>query len=356
MATLAASPRRILTAEEKKARDAGYKVDVREFTLVLKKLTKIFDQLVALNTALSQGGKGTYLAFPDPENPQTRIIFNRRHMKSANARFRKAIEGLKNYLRVSKKKTRDPVKPESFSGTFTPVFAGDALRAYFTIAPEIFGPLSPKQAVATQQAGEALMNSLPMATQGYLLRNTCTLLFYIHAHASNLQAEDNAQFARSDEVMMQAFGGDIPAAFFSYRGPDGKPIKLPMTDAVQQGYIPQAENTYQVVTRLYPPGTLNKKNPPQDVGFRPGRFNTYYYQNIAAANYYSKTALLANNALAAAAEALARDDVRQAMLQEHSIVKQVSEEWRDILEPGRKVLRDARKKANDARKKANNAQ
>lgn len=349
MENIAVSPRR-LTAEEKKARDAEYKVEVKEFGKVLKNLTQLFNALVALNSALGQAGKGAYLAFPNPTQPNEFIPFNRKHLRSANAKFTKNILLLKNYLRVSKKKTRDPVKPESFSGTYTPVFAGDALRVFFTAAPERFGPLGPKEAIATQQGGPALMDSLQMASQGYLLRNTSTMLFYIYAHANNLQAPDNAQFARSDEVMIQAFGADIPAAFLSYRGADGKPVKISMNEAVAQGIVQQPLSTYQVIINLYPPGTLNQKG--QDVGFRPERFNTYYYQNIAAANYYSKAALAANPALAEAATALARDDVRQAMLREHNVVKQVSEEWHDILEPGRKQQRDARKKIQDAAKKA----
>ena len=339
MATLAVSPRRTLSAEEKRERDAQYKVEVKEFGKILKNLTQIFNALVALNTALGQAGKGAYLAFPNPNQAGTFIPFNRKHLRSANAKFSKTILLLKNYLRVSKKKQREPVRPESFSGTYTPVYAGDALRSFFTAQPANFGPVGPKNAAATQNPGAALMDSLPMVAQGYLLRNTSTMLFYIYAHANNLQAADNAQFARSDQVMMDAFGGQIPAAFYSYKGADGKTAKVSMAQAVQQGLINGAMNTYDVIRASYPT-------------FDPARFNTYYYQNIAAANYYSKAALAADPALAPAAAALQRDDVRQAMLNEHNVVKAVSAEWHDLLEPGRKAQRDARKKQQDAAKKA----
>ncbi|CAH6421701.1 Hypothetical protein HVR_LOCUS1340 [uncultured virus] len=353
MATLAASPRRALSPEEKKARDAQFKVEVKQFGKILKNLAQVFNALVALNTALGQAGKGAYLAFPNPQQQGTFVPFNRKHLRSANAQFSKAILALKNYLRVSKKKTREAVLPESFSGTYTPVYAGEALRDFFNAAPGNFGPLGPKQAAATQQAGQALMDSLQMVRQGYLLRNTSTMLFYIYAHTNTLQDVNNAQYARSDDVMMHAFGGQIAAAFYSYRGVDGKIAKLSMAQAVAQGIIPNAMNTYQVIAAIYPPGTRNQKG--EDVGFRPDRFNTYYYQNIAAANYYSKAALTADPALADAATALARADVRQAMLNEHNIVKNVSAEWHDLLEPGRKITRDARKKAQDAAKKAQKA-
>lgn len=345
MATLAVSPRRALTTEEKKERDAQYRVEVKEFGKILKNLTQIFNALVALNTALGQAGKGAYLAFPNPNQPGTFIPFNRKHLRSANAKFSKTILLLKNYLRVSKKKTREPVRPESFAGTYTPVYAGDALREFFTRRPDGFGPIGPKAALVAQQqgqeagqAGQPLMGSLAMVQQGYLLRNTSTMLFYIYAHANQLQLADNAQFARSDDVMMGAFGGQIAASFFSYKTADGKTAKVSMAQAVQQGLIGGPMNTYDVIRQSYPT-------------FNPERFNTYYYQNIAAANYYSKAALAADATLAPAAQALAREDVRAAMLQEHNVVKAVSQEWHDILEPGRKVQRDARKKVQDAAKK-----
>jgi hypothetical protein len=348
MATLAASPRRALGAEEKKARDDQYRVEVKQFGEILKGLVQIFNSLVLLNTALGQAGKGAYLAYPNTAQPGTFIPFNRKHLRSANAKFSKQLLLLKNYLRVSKKKTRDPVAPNSFSGTYTPVYAGEALQRFFNAAPGNFGPLGPKAAAASGVAGAALMDSLQMVKQGYLLRNTSTMLFYVYAHANNLQARDNAQYASSDQVMMEAFGGQIPAAFYSYRSGE-KVEKVAMNQAV--GKLIQAPmNTYQVIGALYPPGTRNKKG--EDVGFRADRFNTYYFQNMAAANYYSKTALGADAALAPAAQALARDDVRQAMLNEHEVVKAVSAEWHDLLEPGRKVQRDARKKQQDAAKKA----
>lgn len=339
MDTLAVSPRRNLTADQKRERDAQYRVEVKQFGEILKGLVQIYNALNLLTAALGQAGKGAFLGFPNPGQPGTVIPFNRKHLRSAQAKFSRSLLQLKNYLRVSKKKTRDPVRPESFSGTYTPVYAGDALRQFFTANPGNFGPLHPVEAARTQQAGAALMDSLQMVSQGYLLRNTSTMLFYIYAHANQLQAQDNAQFARSDEVMMQAFGGQIPAAFYAFRGQDGKPAKIPMQQAVAQGAV-QAPgiNTYEVIRLTRP-------------DFDPQRFNTYFYQNIAAANYYSKAALAADQNLAAAAEALQRDDVRQAMLNEHNTVKAVSAEWHELLEPARKANRDARKKQQDAVKK-----
>jgi len=350
--------RRTLTPEEKKQRDEQYQVDIKGFSEILKQLVQIFNSLVLLNSALSlgQAGKGAYLAFPNPNPGQegTFIPFNRKHLRSANAKFAKTLLALKNYLRVSRRKARPAAKPSDFTGTYIPVYASQALLEFFTAAPGNFGPLHPIQATQTGQPGAALMDSLQMVRQGYLLRNTATMLFFIYAHANQLQAEDNAQYSKADQVMMTAFGGQIPAAFYSYMGADGKVVKVPMNQAVSQGLITAPVNTFQAITQLYPPGTRNKKG--EDVGFRTDRFNTYYYQNIAAANYYSRTVLAAFPEFAEVAVALRQNDVLQSMLDEHTLVKAVSDEWHQLLEPGRRAQRDARKKRQDAIKKQLKAQ
>jgi hypothetical protein len=163
--------------------------------------------------------------------------------------------------------------------------------------------------------------------------------------------------------MNQVFGGAIPAAFFSWkidvgkkkikrvRQPDGtvaqvqvddlKTQKMPMDQAVATRRIAAAMNTYDVVRSSFP-------------HFNPADFENYFYQNIASANYYSRDDLLASGdaGLTQIADALAREDVKAQMLQEHMIVVHVKEIWHEILEPGRKEQRDARKKAADAAKKA----
>lgn len=336
---MATTPRRTLTAEERRQRDELYRVDQKGFAEILKGLVQIFNSLTVLNSALGQAGKGAYLVWQHPTQPGQFIQFNRRHLRSANSKFAKALLDLRNYLRVSRKKTREPVRPESFSGTYTPVYAGPALQRFFNAAPGNFGPLNPIEAAKTQVAEAGLMDQLDMAKQGYLLRNTSTMLFYIYAHAQNLQAQDNAQFARADDVMNEAFGADIPAAFYSYRGADGKTIKVPMNEAINSGVIKDPLNTFQVIQQMHP-------------DFNPDRFNTYFFQNIAAANYYSRAALLQDTNLVQAAKALDRADVRQSMLEEHNMVKAVSAQWHELLEPSRKEQRDRRKREKDAEKRA----
>lgn len=356
MATTPRSPR-AKTEAEKAAYNAHYKLDAKGITNFTKEMSARFNALVELGIALGQAGKGSYLAFPNPHQPGTFIPFNRRHHKSACAKFVFALKELKKYFTAAKKKDRAKARPESFTGTYTPVFAADALVAYFNNEGGVgFGYVDPRNA----NSG-LLMDQLPMVKQGYLLRNTVTLLFYIYAHARALQKAENAQFAQSDDLMNQVFGGTIPAAYYSWKVNTGKTKvkkvkaldgtvseitvpaldgrKMPMDDAVAQGAIAAPLNTYDVIRVSYP-------------DFNPAEFNTYFYQNIAAANYYSRTALAANPRFAQVAEALARDDIRQAMLAEHNLIHGVSALWHEILEPDRKITRDNRKRVKDAEKKA----
>jgi len=345
MAARAASPRRTLTAEEKVARDKLYRVKPQEFTAVLKEFVQVFNALVLLNSALGQAGKGAYLVWPHPQRDGELLMFSRKHLRSANAKFARGLLLMKNYLRVSKKRVREHIPADSLSGVYTPVYAGEALTTFFSLAPQNFG--------LKNGGTEPLISatSLTMAQQGYLLRNTTTMLFYIYAHAMDLQEGNNAQYARSDAVMDQAFGGDIPAAFYVYPEPSNKTkknksgkvspvlLKVTMDQAVAMGLIPRSLNTYDMIKVAHP-------------DFTPDRFKTYSYQNIAAANYFSKAALSADPNLAIPAGALGTKEVRAAMLEEHNIVKEVSAEWRNLLEPDRKPKRDARKKEADAKKRA----
>lgn len=343
MASIATSPRNS-TSTSKKERDDDFKVDVKRFGEILKSLVQVFNSLVSLNTALSRAGKGSYLEFPDPAHPGSVVPFTRKDLRRANSQFGKSIMLLKNYLRVSKKKSREPVAPESFSGVFTPVAAAPALQKFFTEGAQGFGFASPKQALANpKNPGSSLMEQLTLVQQGYLLRNTITMLFYIYAHQKQLQDSNNAQYASADDVMVRAFGGNVPAAFYAYRGGDGKIVKLPMDEAQSQGLVKTPVNTFKIISDIFIPGTKDKRGQKGD--FAPKSFNTYFYQNIASLNYYSKTYIPAN-----VATVMGQANIREQMLKEHQLVKQVSSEWNDILEPSRKQQRDTKKKTKSTKR------
>ena len=216
------------------------------------------------------------------------------------------------------------VEPQHFSGTYTPVFAGPALLHFLTADPSRFGSFQ----------GELLMKSLPMASKGYLLRNTCTMLFYIYALINKLLYTNirPGAWCRSDAIMMETFNGDIPASFYSYQV-EGRYTKIPMVQAVADGLVSHHLNTYQILEAYYPPT--------DESGFHSDEFPSYYFLNIAALNYFSNKALGPDRA--DIASSLQSDENRQAMLNEHNIVKAFSNEMHEAIANERKIMRAARR-------------
>ena len=227
-------------------------------------------------------------------------------------------------------RVRQPIQPETLQGVYTPVYFGDALMHFVNAQPENFGPIDPVNALATQQPRTALMDSLPLIRQGYSLRNSITMLFYIYVYVNQLQNPQNAQLTRSDQVMRAAFDGQIPASFYSYRDENGRSTKITMNQAVTQGLISGPMNTYDVIRQTYP-------------DFRSASFNTYYFQNIASLNYYSRANLLADPVLQPAAAFFDDPNIQAAMVREHQTIKDVIARWQEVLEPQRRAAREARR-------------
>lgn len=192
---------------------------------------------------------------------------------------------------------------------------------------------------------QPLTNYLPSVLDGRLLRNTIIMLAYTYLHERDLQDKSDSRLAFPDPVMNAAFGGDIPATFYSYRLPGtGKPDKALMVDAANSqvfGLNGRLLNTFQVLESMYPIGTLTKKG--DDGAFHREKFQTYFFNNIAAANYYSATSRVGQDVAVLLSEL---DDLtlRERMLNEHNIVLSVSNEWNELLEPKRLEAANIKKK------------
>ena len=359
---------RQLSREERAQRDAAYRVDVQGFGDVLNTLIGAYNALAKLNQAVGQLNQGQALAVPvtDAAGQQSAVIFNRRHLRSANAEFGARIRQLKSYFRISMRKTKKLVSPSSFSSVFAPVYASATLRAFFQEGAQGFGPVDPRV-----PNSPALIDSLPNAKNGYLMRNTSTLLFFAYAHNRSLLDPNNGQLARADAVMDAVFGGVLPAAAVPLpRGAKEVTNKkgvtktknvfeaVPMSIAVRQGAITAPVNTYQALGIAYP-------------AFNKDSFKTVFFQNMASYNYYTRNMLVTPgliidpeftaqgpqqpqggldpvNVLAG----LDDDNLRAAMLQEHELATNASLGWKAIHEPAQKAERARRKKESDASKRA----
>lgn len=162
---------------------------------------------------------------------------------------------------------------------------------------------------------------------GYVLRNTITMLFFVYIHVNGLQNEENAQYTRSDEVMVDAFNN--PSYLPIYFVPkDTKNEKRDMNDP----QILEKPTTYEMIATNHPHYVrTDDKGKKHDEGFLPEKFKTFFFQNIAAVNYISKSAVTDEEIRAS----LDNDAVKEDMLTEHNIVKSAGAEWGTIFKEKR---------------------
>lgn len=324
-----------------------YRKTPKEFKEILLGRKQVFHALMKLNAALSSLEKGHVLRFWISETES--YDFTKKHLRTCEARFGKEEVELHNYLKVSKKKNNPRAGPESLKATYTPIFAGPALTNFFTEGGKRFGPVHPLAWKKNGTFGQSLMEALPYASQGYLLRNTCTMLFFIYAHAQELQEPENAQFTHFDAVMSNAFA-KLPAVYYA-----DKNGKMLMQKAIDQKLISKPLTTEEVIRLKRPEFNADrtpiiKTDDPAKQIYRKS-FNNYFFQCLASNNYYSK-ANLAESGASDVLNALQSKQLEDAMIAEHNIVHAVASEWKELLEPVRKLNRDKRKKEKDAINKA----
>lgn len=366
---------RALSPEEKKARDDALIDELGNFSEKLEGMVEHFTNLMRLSKELGEAGPGSQLVWRG--SPYGDLHFNKRHLRSANSVFTRELRDLKKYIKVCGKKKREKVKPESFSGTYSPVYAGPALRAFFGDL-QGFGPITPNHPNYDAASGsylaeidpaepefdpttnllKPLMSYLPRVQEGYFMRNTCTMLFYFHSYAQRLRVNDNNwSIIKSSPMMDYCFGGDIPATIYSRKLADGKTSKTLMYEAVGKevdGVLIEAPlNTYDVIRLSYPMShEIAKKR------FDPTSFHTFYFQNFASPNYLSQTLAKHAEDLAAQPEYaavygdmvgvaanLGNKSYRDDMLQEHTLVKEVSQAWKAALSKTRQLTKVQKKKA-----------
>jgi len=358
---------RNLTKEQKQAEkarvDAQYKVDHRQFNTVLKEFAERAGHLAKLNQQFGQmkemKNKGVSLQVDYQAEDGKRYLaaLTRKELKAANSAFQQEILCLKHYFRMSKKKAREKAQARDMKGTYTPVYAAPALREFLRLGAAGFGPLDP-----SNPSSGNLMDQLPYAQNGYMLRNSTTMLFFIYAHQNNLQyppgvlpdgTKVDASWTQSDQVMSQAFDGNIPPAF--YRTVREK-VKYPYEEARAAG-LQVGRNTYDDIRAANPQNIPKARSPDgkEKYRFDPAAFKTFFFQNIAAANYFSRKNLedaVSRGGNADLQQALANIDdatYRQQMLNEHQIIKGTSDVWAALLEPARKQSREERKRTAKAR-------
>jgi len=336
----------VLATTEDQKRTKYYKT-TKEMVEHHKKLADLAQSVITLATHVGSLDKGQILRFYVGDEYYE---FGKKDIRAATAKLLREIKDLSTYWKVSKKKPKVKSGPETLKGTYTPIYAGPVLRAFFENSNG-FGPLDPAQWKATGVMGVKLMDSLPYAKQGFMLRNTLTMLFFLYARTMDLQEAENAQFSHFDEVMRKVFT-EMSASFYTANGV----AKIPMEEAVKKGLVTVPMTTQDVI-RLKRPTFNDEKTPiikdaPEGKQVYRKAFQNYFFQLLASNNYYSKANLKEEAEYAPVLEALNKTEVTDQMIAEHNIVREVAMKWNEYLAPSRKINRDKKKKENDARKKA----
>ena len=154
-----------------------------------------------------------------------------------------------------------------------------------------------------------LMDLFPMAKQGYATRNLITVLFFMYARFNSLLIGDTY---KPDRLIMECFGGNIPALFFVYKE-QGKLKKVLMDEAINTGLINGPMNTFEVLELTYP-------------DFDRSQFVGHFVQNIGMCNYISLREIPGS-------EAFSNDpQFIETLNEEHYIMKNI----RDILTDARR--------------------
>ena len=140
---------------------------------------------------------------------ETRIL-TRQELTAMQNDFHKRLGALnKSYLEGSKN-SRAPILPASFKASYTPSRVGPVFTTFLSADGKKlpnFGEIPNDEGTGFLK-GTNLLDSLPRAREGYLLKNSLTLLMYIYSTVNDLKSKQKSEGQKNipDERMNKVFG------------------------------------------------------------------------------------------------------------------------------------------------------
>jgi len=356
-------------AADRAAYDKAYRITPKDFSLLLRDVVDTVNAINHLAAKLGSLKSGAYLVF---KTEAGEFKLSRRMLSSSVSAFGKFVMSLKNFFRVSMKKPKQPRSAGSYAGIFAPVYLGSAMTSFLNNGAAGFGP-----AAGTPGRAGSLMAQLPLAKQGFVLRNSITLLMFIYAHQQNLLTVDNGSIAQADAVMDAAFGG-VPCDFVTVPDKSQKVYarnkktgemqevmkKTLVRDLARPGQFTYADRQ-QYKVKKYPRaeaerlfrfpsgGSCYDSVRVQYEEFTSQIFLTYMWLAIASASTYSGSDLKSTRGMEGVMADL--EAKKAGMLQEHNLIKAARDAWR-ATQPARPKKASAKKatltKAEKAAQKA----
>lgn len=244
------------------------------------------------------------------KNGETRV-YTRAELAEADKEFDRKIPHLKKLYVEGSKNKKTTMLPTSFKSPYAPVKVGTVFTTF--LGPDAQKKLPNFGLVPSGNhedgfnsfiAKSNLLDKLPRAKEGYMLKNSLTLLMYIYFKVNSLKSTKKSEGHLNipDERMNNAFGL-IPALYYQ----EANQPKILMTKSGKK------LETYAVVAGK---NTL----------FNPERIENFYFKAIQSLNIYEEKDLAPKDS-----EKLLDDKLRQELLEEYYLIEAAN----DLLKPSK---------------------
>lgn len=208
-------------------------------------------------------------------------------------------------FRKARKRKRQ-ADPASFSGAYTPVVVSKVLIEFLKRVG--LGRVDPKDPTS-----ELLINHLTCAQQGYGLRNSFQLIWFLAIYYNEMQNPEDKTTLKPNKAMAEIFGSpDYPSRYINVMSDDGKFSTTKNTEGL---------STFEVME--YRSRELEKK----EKGFDRECFKIYCFPAILSLNIYKSGDLVED-----IRETLKSEPLRQQLLKEYQILQKAKENWKTYIQ------------------------
>lgn len=207
-------------------------------------------------------------------------------------------------FRKARKRKRQ-ADPASFSGAYTPVVVSKALIEF--VKKVGLGRVDPKDPTSA-----LLVDQLTCAQQGYGLRNSFQLIWFLAIYHNEMQNPEDKTTLKPNGAMAEVFGSrDCPSRYINVMSDDGKFSTVKNTEGL---------STFEAIE--YRSRELEKK----EKAFDRECFKIYSFPVILSLNIY-KSGDLAEDIR----ETLKSEPLRQQLLKEYQVLQKTKENWKTYM-------------------------
>lgn len=221
-------------------------------------------------------------------------VLTRKELAAADAEFDKKLLALKKLYIEGTKHSKAQTLPESFKAAYTPIKVGQVFTEF--LGPDKnkrlpnFG-MAPTEDGTGFNSKVTLLDKLPRAREGFVLKNSLTLLLYIYSNVNDLKSKVQGEGQKNQpDAKLDYIFGQIPALYIQR---EGEEKVLNTTKAT----------TYDVV------GDKNSK-------FNRKKIENYYFQSIKSINEYCEKDLSEKDRLL-----LSNQKLRDELLAEYKMIE-----------------------------------